>query len=97
MRPRSDFDILCQRINQAWDRIIVGPLGSSKADYELRTVFVQGAITAAVEAGFVVPEPGKDKEWIQENMGKFREKADAGDEEFVGLVEEVERRADLKT
>jgi hypothetical protein len=48
-----------------------------------------------MEAGFVVPEAGKDGEWLAENMGAFKARAEAGEKEFVELVKEVEERGML--
>lgn len=53
---------------------------------------IAGAIVAGMEQGFVLPPAGEDAEWMRENMHAFRAKADSGDEDMKGLVEEIERR-----
>ena len=64
-------------------------------DRALYSVFVLGDIEAGMEAGFAIPEAGKDGEWLAENMGAFKARAEAGEEEFVELVKEVEDRGML--
>ena len=59
-------------------------------------VVIMADISAGIEAGFGVPEAGGEVEWLRENMGAFRELADAGDEDLKGLVREVEGREDLR-
>lgn len=55
-------------------------------------IFVLGGITAGLEHGFVIPEAGKDKEWLKDNLPAFKKKADEGVVEFQDLVEEIEAR-----
>jgi hypothetical protein len=42
-----------------------------------------------------MPAAGQDGEWLAENMGAFKARADAGEEEYVDLVKEVEERGML--
>jgi phenylpyruvate tautomerase PptA (4-oxalocrotonate tautomerase family) len=98
-RKTSEFNSLCKDVTAAWDEI-VKPLPKVKRsapdeDRSLYSVFVLGDIVAGMEAGFVVPEAGKDEEWLAENMGAFKARAEAGEEEFVELVKEVEDRGML--
>lgn len=51
-----------------------------------------GAIVAGSEAGFSIPEAGKDAGWLKENLSKFQQKADDGDEDFADMIEEVKAR-----
>jgi hypothetical protein len=90
-RSSADFDAVCSAIAEAWAEIV-------KPRYpedELRSIFVLGSIVAGWEAGFALPPAGGDGAWIERNMAAFREKAEAGDEDFAGLVKEVAEREDL--
>ena len=49
-------------------------------------IFVLDDITAGLEKGFPLPEPGKDEPWVKENMSAFQARADSGDEEFIDLM-----------
>ena len=49
-----------------------------------------------MEAGFLLPPAGGDAGWVARNWGKFRERAERGEEEFGELVREVEERGLLK-
>ena len=51
-----------------------------------------GGIIAGLEAGFVLPVAGGDVEWLEANWGEFQRRAEGGDEEMKGLVEEVKER-----
>lgn len=97
-RSRQDYNALCADIARAWDEI-VKPLPQVKRsapeegdERGLYSVFVLGDIAAGIEAGFEIPEAGKDGEWLAENMGAFRARAEDRQEEFVKLVREVEER-----
>ncbi|KAI1495318.1 hypothetical protein F5X96DRAFT_664947 [Biscogniauxia mediterranea] len=43
-------------------------------DADLR-IFITGGITAGLEHGFLIPEAGKDRKWIRDNLPAFRKKA----------------------
>lgn len=97
-RSNSDFNALCSDLSAAWDEIVV-PLPKIKRsapdtdeERKLYSVFVLGDIVAGMEAGFEIPAAGKDGEWLAENMGAFKARAEEGQEEFVELVKEVEQR-----
>lgn len=97
-RPTSDFDALCADISAAWDEIVV-PLPKIKRsapdtdeERKLYSVFVIGGLIAGREAGFEIPAAGKDGEWLAENLGAFKARAEEGQEEFVDLVKEIEER-----
>lgn len=98
-RKTADFNSLCSDVMAAWNEI-VKPLPKVKRsapdeDRSLYSVFVLGDIAAGMEAGFSIPEAGKDGEWLAENMNAFKARAEAGEEEFVELVKEVEERGML--
>ncbi|KAL4952841.1 hypothetical protein BDW69DRAFT_185082 [Aspergillus filifer] len=69
--------------------------GQRRPDFELKRVFVMGAITTGVESGFVLPETGQDAAWLKENTLRFEELAAQGDPEFIELVKEMKSREDL--
>lgn len=101
-RTTKDFNTLCADVTAAWNDIVV-PLpkvrrsdSDTDEDRKLYSVFVLGDIVAGMEAGFEIPEAGKDKAWLAENMGAFRARAESGEEEFAALVKEVEERGLIK-
>lgn len=61
-------------------------------DLKLRSVILMGGMVAGLEAGFVLPGAGGDVQWLRKNWGEFQRLAQEGDEEFVGLVQEVKER-----
>ncbi|KAH8159263.1 hypothetical protein CIB48_g8981 [Xylaria polymorpha] len=83
-RKREMFEELCLKVAEVWKNIV-------PEDPDLR-IFVLGGITAGLEHGFVIPEAGKDKEWLKDNLPAFKKKADEGVVEFQDLVEEIEAR-----
>jgi phenylpyruvate tautomerase PptA (4-oxalocrotonate tautomerase family) len=98
-RSNKDFNALCADLFTAWNEIVPLPKIKRSApdeDRSLHGVFVLGDLVAGMEAGFTVPEAGKDGEWLAENMPAFRARAENGEEDFVDLVKEVEERGMLK-
>ncbi|KAL2848857.1 hypothetical protein BJY01DRAFT_246233 [Aspergillus pseudoustus] len=91
-RSAADFDDLAQQVQGTWDRI-VNP--DDIKDKQLNRVLVMSAIAAGVESGIVLPRAGMDVGWLEENRPKFEELAAGGDDDFVGLVEELKTREDL--
>lgn len=94
-RNRSTFNDLCTELTRAWDSIV--PLPKVKRslpdeDRTLYSIFILGDIVAGQEAGFEIPEAGKDVEWLGENMAAFKARAEDGQEELRELVQEVEER-----
>lgn len=94
-RSTQQFNELCADVTKAWDEIC-GQLPKVKRsapdqDRSLGGVFVLGDIVAGMEKGFPIPETGKDGEWMEEHMEEFKKRAEAGDEDFVELLEDVER------
>jgi phenylpyruvate tautomerase PptA (4-oxalocrotonate tautomerase family) len=97
-RKTADFNALCADIFAAWNDIAPLPKIKRSApdeDRALYSVFVLGDIVAAMEGGFAMPAAGQDGEWLAENMGAFKARAEAGEEEYVDLVKEVEERGML--
>ena len=94
-RTQEDYEDVSTRIIKAWDSIV--PLPQVKRsvpppDTELRMVVFFGSIVAAYEAGVMLPPAGGDGKWLKENMEKFQEKADEGDEDFVDMIKECKGR-----
>lgn len=50
-----------------------------------------------MEAGFPIPPAGEDTAWLKENMPEFKRLADEGDEEFKGLIQDVQTRDCFET
>jgi hypothetical protein len=44
----------------------------------------------------IFQQPGKFEQWVKDNTEKFRELAAAGDEDFIGLMEEIETRPEFQ-
>lgn len=110
-RSKAAYDAHCRDVVAVWDDIIgaAAAVQSSstppqktggvegKKDWELRTVWVMGALTTAVEAGFERPTAGSEVEWLKANLAGFRRLAeDDRDEEFVRLMEELRTREDFR-
>ncbi|KAJ5690792.1 hypothetical protein N7462_005184 [Penicillium macrosclerotiorum] len=64
-------------------------MGAS-AERSLRTVWVMGALTTALEAGIARPKTGEEQEWLITNRSTFEELAKQGDEDFIDLLEELD-------
>ena len=61
-------------------------------DTRLRSFVIMGDIVGGMEAGFVLPQAGKDVGWLEEHWAEFVRKAEAGDEEMADMVKEIEER-----
>lgn len=59
-------------------------------------IFLFGDIIGGLEHGFAIPEAGKDAEWMKENFGEFKKRAEGGDEQMRQMVEEIEARGLLQ-
>ena len=66
--------------------------GPAPPDLALGAVYVTGGVLTALEAGFIVPKPGKEKEWAMGNMEAFKRRAGEGDGDIAGLLGELQRR-----
>ncbi|KAK1672411.1 hypothetical protein BDP55DRAFT_673061 [Colletotrichum godetiae] len=94
-RTQEDFNSLCHEIRAAWARIVHPETAAEEGQLppqalELRAVFITGELIAGLKAGFPVPLAGDELAWAQENYAAFKERAEAGDEDFADLVAEVE-------
>ncbi|KAI7156059.1 hypothetical protein KC349_g6546 [Hortaea werneckii] len=97
-RTSDDWNDLTSQLQSAWTSI-VGPglpklrrSDTEEADTSLRSVIICGEILGGMEAGFFLPPAGGDGDWVAKNWAAFRERANRGEEEFEGLVREVEER-----
>ncbi|PTB78933.1 hypothetical protein M440DRAFT_1436348 [Trichoderma longibrachiatum ATCC 18648] len=77
----------CKQIVTHWERII-----GCEDEEGLRTVWVMGALTTALEAGIGRPKTGEENQWIGDNMQNIQALAAAGDEDFVELLHELEEK-----
>ncbi|KAI9879771.1 MAG: hypothetical protein M1830_007213 [Pleopsidium flavum] len=94
-RAVEDFNDLCLQLIQAWDKAVNnGQPG--QGNKELRGTFIFADLTAASEAGFILPEAGNDKKWIRENKPAFEKLAAEGDEDWKGVLKEFEEKAYFK-
>jgi phenylpyruvate tautomerase PptA (4-oxalocrotonate tautomerase family) len=97
MRSRDDWIHLCDEVQKAWDHIIGKGLPKVRRadpdqDTSLRSIIVLGDLIHGTELGFTLPPAGGDREWLEENWQEFNKRAEAGDEDFAGMVQEVKER-----
>lgn len=87
----------CRDLVEAWNNIVVKASARSQhlENSSLRTVWVMGALTTAVEMGVQRPEAGKEIEWLRENKAEFERLANQGDEDMQYLMEELATREDF--
>ncbi|KAK1955855.1 hypothetical protein LY78DRAFT_697507 [Colletotrichum sublineola] len=77
----------CRQVVEEWEKVV-----GRDGEQRLRTVWVLGALTTALEAGIGRPKTGEEDEWVQANMEQFRELAAAGDEDYIELLRELDGR-----
>ncbi|KIW72147.1 hypothetical protein PV04_00366 [Phialophora macrospora] len=85
LRSKQLYDDHCRELVRVWERVV-----GKEAERALRTVWVLGALTTAVECGIARPRVGEEEQWLASNMVEFRRLAAAGDEDFVELVHELD-------
>ncbi|RTE79454.1 hypothetical protein BHE90_006059 [Fusarium euwallaceae] len=93
-RTAESFDELAQQLEAAWDAVINGGK-RGHGDKEMKVVSIQGSIPAGVESGLLLPRAGGDAAWLNENKPMFERLAQAGDADFVQLLDEMQNREDL--
>lgn len=95
-RTQDDWTDLIRQIEGAWQHVCGTPLPQAKGrtapDTSLRGVVVMGGLVAAMEAGFIIPGAGGDAQWLRDHWDEFQAKADAGEQEFVDLVQDAKER-----
>jgi hypothetical protein len=92
MHEQAQFDSLCIELQEIWSSIAHTSQSSKAPELTLGGVYVTGGVLTALEAGFIVPKPGKEKEWVVGNMEVFKQKAREGDKDIASLLEELQRR-----
>lgn len=96
-RTPADFEDMRDQLEAAWDRIIVRPAQEKfgleqAAQYELQTLVLSPGNPIGKEGGFEIPVAGQEKAWLQKYWAEFKNKADAGDEQFIDMVKAVEAK-----
>jgi len=86
-RSKELYDEHCRDMVKVWEDIV-----GKDGEVGLRTVWVLGALTTAVECGIARPRVGEEEEWLATNMDEFRRLAAEGDDDFKELVREVDSR-----
>ncbi|KAK1544518.1 hypothetical protein CPAR01_02020 [Colletotrichum paranaense] len=92
---QEDFSLLCYEIRAAWAQIVHPETADEGGklppqDLELRSVFITGELIAGLKASFPTPSAGDELAWAGENYAAFKERAEAGDEDFADLVAEIQ-------
>jgi hypothetical protein len=83
--PPDHFDLTSERSSSSESMDLHGRLDDPLS---LHNIFIMEDIAAGAEQGFILPIAGKDGEWAQENMKKFKARARAGDASMEALVSE---------
>ena len=96
-RKRSDWQQLCDRVTQEWDKIVGSGLpkirrGDADQDTSLRSCILMGDLLFGTELGMTFPEAGGDAQWLEENWAEFSKRADNGDEEMRDMLKECKER-----
>lgn len=94
-RTREQYGEHCRELIKAWDKIVSLDIVDSAHDKTLRTVWIMGALTTAVEMGFQRPAAGEEIEWLRTNKEDFERLAEEGDEDMQQLMEELRTRDDF--
>jgi len=90
-RSVEEYNDHCRDIVEIWSGIV-----GSEGEAGLRTVWIMGALTTALEAGIARPKTGEEKEWLRIHKPEFQKLADSGDEDFIGLLHELETRPEFE-
>ena len=91
-RTQEQYQSLCNSIHAAWrDAVGNGDTDESK----LRAIFVLGTIISGWEGGFMIPEAGKDQEWLQENLPEMEKTAEK-DQDIKEMLEELRTRTEFQ-
>ncbi|KAJ9605209.1 hypothetical protein H2200_010599 [Cladophialophora chaetospira] len=84
-RSKDLYDEHCKDLIRIWAEIV-----GKEGELELRTVWVLGALTTAVECGIARPRVGEEEQWLKSNEEEFRRLAAEGDEDFIELIQELD-------
>jgi hypothetical protein len=85
-RSRVEYAEHCRDMTKIWDEIVCDnaePLTSVK---RLRSVWVLGALTTALEMGIMRPAVGEESDWLRCNHDEFVRLAEAGDEDAQEML-----------
>jgi phenylpyruvate tautomerase PptA (4-oxalocrotonate tautomerase family) len=101
-RSRADFDLLGEKIEEAWYQCLNTP-SPKDANYQskdgeakrLLMVTFTPMITIR-EGGIPIPEAGQEGVWLKEQLPYFKKMGDKGIEDFTMLVRELQERKDLQ-
>ncbi|KAF2093895.1 hypothetical protein NA57DRAFT_80897 [Rhizodiscina lignyota] len=95
-RTAAQFEQLCEELSEVWNEVVdVGGPKETHSQRSLRGVFVLGGLAAGLEVGFRVPMPGEDHVYLKSNLQAWKQLADSGDEDFAGLIKELETRKEF--
>ncbi|KAJ4989637.1 cis-3-chloroacrylic acid [Stagonosporopsis vannaccii] len=94
-RTREQYGEHCRELINAWDEVVEPENILSKHEKTLRTVWIMGALTTAVEMGFQRPAAGQEIEWLRSNKDAFEKLAKEGDEDMQQLMAELQTRDDF--
>ncbi|RDW59936.1 hypothetical protein BP6252_13023 [Coleophoma cylindrospora] len=81
----------CQAVIECWEKTI-----GSGPEKGMHAVWILGALSAGMEAGFARPKVGEEHAWLAQHKAEFQQLADQGNEDFAGLVKELAEREDFK-
>lgn len=70
-RTTEQYGEHCLDLMKIWDEIIVPASVDSEHDKSLRTVWIMGTLTTAVEMGFQRPAEGQEIRWLKDNKDEF--------------------------
>ncbi|KAJ5231653.1 uncharacterized protein N7469_006241 [Penicillium citrinum] len=84
-RTNESYIEHCRAIAAEWEQIV-----GNEDDESLRTIWVMGALTTALEAGLARPKTGEEDDWLEANKAQFKKLAEGGDEDFIELMKELE-------
>ncbi|KAE8452077.1 hypothetical protein EG329_002243 [Mollisiaceae sp. DMI_Dod_QoI] len=81
----------CKSVIECWEKTI-----GSGPQNGIHAVWIMGALSAGMEAGFPRPLVGEEYEWLVKHKAEFQRLADQGNQDFVGLIKELAEREDFK-
>ncbi|KAH8807814.1 hypothetical protein F5884DRAFT_900144 [Xylogone sp. PMI_703] len=81
----------CKAVTECWEKTI-----GSGPQNGIHAVWIMGALSAGMEAGFPRPLVGEEHEWLVKHKADFQRLADQGNEDFIGLMKELSEREDFK-
>ncbi|KAF4548169.1 Hypothetical protein D9617_31g064050 [Elsinoe fawcettii] len=104
-RTRADFDKLGEKIEQAWYDAVKGSSAGGDEETALEQdedgkrllMVVFTPMITIRENGMVIPEAGKEGQWLKEHLGHIKLMSEGeGIVDFGDMLEELHTREDLK-